>query len=669
MPPSDTSEDLEEECPLITPYTRKSGIPDELLQKLHVLRSWRIPEDGNVPFKWPSRLRRTLWNVSQGCDSGILLEPRQYQLQMAQCLSRMSRMINGDSIGLGKTLESIISCAWLADRLPRFKVVVMCTKSTSGQWSEEFQRFSTLRPTIMADKHEKLTSHPARYAQLEEFLKNDEHDILICKYSSLIGTRRKVEGKFDEEGNPKIQGRERISPEIKRYLEILKPHGQNVMLILDECQRFKTTGASARNMVQILARPCARVIAMSATVVKNDLNEFYSIASAIGIRPFGSMAEFHEEFCLFREIFVGPGRYKQVLDGYQNVAQFKAGMRPFFFGRSQRQVKEPLPKLTTLIHPIDLNDEQKRLLLKDIPSGAHPLPPSVSKVAGEIVVRERDPDNLFTMLSVYQLVANHPALLDPADKEALYAPALSPKEELLLNFLDGDYRGEKLIVFTKGRSWIDRLEHLTKAGKFTERKFLRITGAESEDERNLAKSLFQDPCSGYDLIVINAAATEGVNLQQAAHMILLDLPWSWGDLLQLVGRMVRMASPNSACTLHVFAARGSVDEYAIETLKGKKGLFEKILGESHSAGLLDDRELFDLTSGMEQVGTDAQFLDMLRAHAKSIGLIAFLGGEQLAEASADGNYRMAFEPGAKKKRKKPQVRDEQFYEDLARWSD
>src|SRR5271166_4111350 len=181
--------------------------------------------------------------------------------------------------------------------------------------------------------------------------------------------------------------------------------------------------------------------------------------------------------------------------------------------------------------------------------------------------------------------------------------------------LDGDYRGEKVIVYTRYKTWIDRLEWLTKNGHFTERKFLRITGAENEKQRNDNKKLFQDPNSGYDLIVINAAGMEGINLQQAAHMIMLDCPWSWGDLIQLVGRMVRMASPHSACTLHVMVARGTIDEYTIDTLKGKKGVFEKILGESHSAGILDDKLLHDLDSGMEHVGSDAEFTSMLHAHA------------------------------------------------------
>lgn len=629
MEAADSTEEL---CPIITPYTRTVGIKDETLGRLFKVRQWRIPEDGAIPFKWPSKLRHTIWSPLHKCDTGITLEPKQYQLQMAHHLSRMPRFINGDSVGLGKTLETIIANTWLHDRVPGLKTIIFATKSTVYQWAEEFERFSHLRPMVMQDKYKGLKSYEARYAQLQDFLTDDTHDILICKYSSMIGKRRKIDAKYDEDGIPTYKGRERIAHEVKEFLKIIKPHGARTLMVFDECQKFKTVGSGTRSMVEILARPCGRVWALTATVIKNGIDEFYSIAHAIGIRPFGSIAEFEEDFCIFKMIYVGKGRQKRALEGYKNVARFKTGMRPFFLGRSQRQVKEKLPRLTTVIHPIDLDDEQTKLLLEDIPSGKFQLPPSVMKVAGEIVTKDRDPNNEMTMLSVYQLVANHPALLDPADLKRFHSSALSPKEEALLDMLDGDLRGEKVIVFTKSRSWIDRLEYLTKEGKFTERKFLRITGAENETKRERNKQLFQDPGGEHDLIFINAAATEGVNLQQAAHMIILDPPWSWGDLLQLVGRMVRMASPHSACTLHVLSARGSVDEYAIETLQCKKGVFEKILGESHSAGLLDDREIFDMASGMEQSAKDEEFWDMLKAHVKKLKLMTFIKGKQLADA-------------------------------------
>ena len=362
------------------------------------------------------------------------------------------------------------------------------------------------------------------------------------------------------------------------------------------------------------------------------------------------MTQFWEEYCLWREQHVGNGRKIKLIRGFQNVAHFKEQMRPFFLGRSQKQVKEPLPALATVYHPIDLDEKQAKLLV-EIPLGLIELPPIFFKVAGEIFQKDRDPENEMTQLSCQQLVANHWALLDRNTPETFLTPSLSPKEDALLDMLDGEYRGEKVVVYTKYRSWIDRLEWLTKNGKFTDRKFLRITGAENETQRNENKRLFQDPNSGYDLIVINAAGMEGINLQSAAHMVMLDVPWSWGDLIQLVGRMVRMASPHSACTLHIMVAKGTIDEYAIETLRGKKGVFEAILGNSHSAGILDSGDSLDLQAGMEVAGSDAEFKSLMKAYAKKIGMKTYLKGEQV-EAAQELEYQMSFEKEPKKRKKR-----------------
>ena len=650
-------------CPLITPFTKKMGIQDRVLEKLYVLRNWDLEAGDPVPFVWPKLLRKTIYSTVHECETTIPLSIRNYQLQQAYHHTFMPRYIDGDAVGLGKTLNSIVATTWLQDRLPKNKTIVMATKSTVEQWHDEFRRFSTLRVTVLQDKYGKgknsKKSYEARYAQLQDFFEHDNHDVLICKYTSMKGIRQKIEGKFDDEGRPVYDGKERISQEVKRFTEILKPHGERVTLILDECQKFKSTTSQSRVMIQMFSRPCKRVWAMTATVIKNNLEEWYSVASAIGIRPFGYMSEFRDEFVIYRDVYVGAGRTKQVIEGYRNIPKFRNGMRPFFFGRSQAQVKEPLPKLTTVFHPIDLNEAQAKLLLEDIPNGTFQLPPALKKIGGEWVEVDRDFDNEMTALSVYRLVANHPALLEPRNEKAFYTKTLSPKEECLLDMLDGDFRGEKVIVFTSFRMWIDRLEKLTADGHFTERRFLRITGAENEKQREEAKRLFQDPDSGYDVIFVNSAAIEGVNLQQASHLICLDLPWSWGDMLQLVGRMVRMASPHSACMLHILVAKGTIDEFAVETLKGKKELFEAILGESHSAGILDDKQLYDLLSGMETIPPDEDFHKLMKAHAKSIGMRVFLEGNQLAEAQADKKtYKMAFESGAKKKKPKA-VREEE----------
>ncbi len=587
-----------------------------------------------------------------------------------QCIrvsSKRNLYLTDGYIVTHNTIDAILATTWLHDHLPKQKIIILATKSTTMQWADEFRRFSTLRPYVLQDKYGKKKSYEARYAQFEDFLTQDNHDVLICKYSSLRGKRRQIKEKFDEDGYPVgTGGVERISREIKKFAEIIHPHGECITLITDEAHKYKGTKSQARVMIQVFEKPCKRVWAMTATAIKNNLDEMYAIAAAIGIRPFGSMAEFRDEFCLYRNVHVGGGRQKPTLTGYRNLPKFRNGMRPFFLGRSQAQVKEPLPKLTTLIHPLDLSEEQARLLLEDIPSGAYQLPPALVKYRGEWQERERDFDNAMTALAVHQLVANHPALLDPRDVKGFFTKTLSPKEECLLDMLDGDFQGEKVIVFSKYRMHIDRLEGLTKNGHFTERKFLRITGAENEQQRADAKNKFQEPGSGYDTIFINSAALEGINLQAAGHMICLDLPFGLGDLIQLVGRMLRMASIHTMCTLHILSAKGSIDEFVIETLRGKKGLFEAILGESHTAGLLDDRHIIDLASGMEKDMTsdDNVFIALLKAHVKSIGMSSFTSGEMLEEARSDTEYKMVFEPGAKKRSKRASHWEEADLEEL-----
>jgi SNF2 family DNA or RNA helicase len=646
------------QCPLKTAYATDEGLKadarpfaalgGDLLDKLYILRQWPIDAEANpIPFKFPPIVRELLWDVVTERDTAQRIVVKEFQKQAIHHLIRMPRFILGDAVGLGKTLDALVAFSWLKHRNPHAKMVVITTKSTTYQWCDEAARYTHLRAKVMTDTYKGLKSSNARYAQMIEFLEGDDCDIIVAKYDSLKGTRKR-----NAEGE-----REPVSEEVKYFTKIFREHKDRIVLTLDECHKFKTTGTQTRQLVMNISKYPERVWALTATAIKNGLEEFYAIATAIGIKPLGSMTEFRQEYCIWREQFIGQGRFKKFIVGYRNVAYFKEQLRPFFLGRSQKQVKEKLPALTTVFHPIDLDAKQAKIIT-ELPLGLIELPPIVFKVAGEWFEKERDAENEMTQLSVNQLVANHWALLDRNNEEVFHTAKLSPKEEELLEMLDGEYRGEKVIVYTKYRSWIDRLQWLTDNGKFTDRKFLRVTGNESEKQRNENMRLFQSPDAGYDMIVINAAGMEGVNLQQAAHMVMLDVPWSWGDLIQLVGRMVRMASPHSACTLHVMVAKGTIDEYAIETLKCKKGVFEAILGDSHSAGILDDKGLFDINSGMEAGGSEAEFRALLRAHCKDVGMKTYLKGEQVERAQDDVSYKMAFEKEKKAKKEKKRKGDD-----------
>lgn len=634
------------ECPLVTEYTRRLGVPDKTLELLHRVRAHN-PEDGPIPISFGESVRKTHKRTKQPINI------RNYQTQGIAHLIKMGRFIQGDAVGLGKTIQAAMATAYLYDKTQgKLKTIILATKSTTYQFSGEVEDFTRLRCHVTTDTYKKMSGSPARLAQIKDFLEGKlNKEVLVVKYTSLVGRRKKVTEPFDEDGNPQeIGSMEKVSQEIRDLCAILEAHSDNLLVIADEAHKFKEYTSQIRNLMVNIQVHVPRLWAMTATAIQNNLEEFYAIASAIGIKPFGSPYKFKENFCIYRRVHVGKGRFKPELVGYKNVKEFKIGIRPFFLGRSQTQVKEPLPKLTTVYHPVELDKKQTKLLLEDIPQRKVLLPPSITKYAGEIYTKERDPDNQMTMMSVMQMITNHSCFLDPSDEKKFYTSELSPKEEMLLELLDGELYGEKVVVFTKSRTWIDRFERITREGHFTSRKFLRITGNENEKQRHEAKTLFQNNPE-YDLLFINTAASEGVNLQQSAHMVMLDVLWSWGMMLQTVGRIVRMSSPHSACTLHLIPAKGSIDEFAIETLKGKKGVFEIVLGESHSAGILDSVQDLDLAAGMEKLNDDAEFRKMLKAHVKSVSMKEFIKGDFINEAADNTDYKMTFQKTKAEKRK------------------
>ena len=646
-------------CPLITPMTRFLDLEDDVLQMLY-----RIRKGGD--FEMPPMPRfRTILDEGTPTERPMVL--REYQKQMAMHMFHMPRFVNGDSVGLGKTIDAIAAACAFDHQLGghKLKMIIFTTTTTSYQWATEIERFSTLKPWILKDgyrfKGETKTryGHEARLIQLQKFMEHPKLDVMICRYSQWMGKRRKIDGALDKEGKKvNQQGQENISEEIRSLRDALGGIKGRSILVLDETQKIKTPEALIRSMVVTIQRKFSRCWGLTATAIKNHLEEFYSITAAVGISPLGTLNHFRDNFCIWEPVRHG-AQIDHVITGYKNLELFKPAMRPFYWGRSQAQVKEPMPKLTTVYHPTELSKEQTKLLLEDIPSGNFVLPPTLRKIDGVWEMVERDPSNLMTMLSVYQLVANSPALLDTSDEKAFLTPKLSTKEDVLLDLLDGDLLGEKVLVFSKYRSWIDRLEHLTKAGRFTDRKFLRITGAETPKKREANRLLFQNN-PDYNFLMLNSAGIEGSNLQQAAHLICMDMPWSWGDFIQLVGRMVRMASPHSACTLHIVFGLGTVDEYGIETLRSKKGVFERILGNAGTAGILDAAELGqdleNVAVGLEDESDD-DFRDMLKAHAKKLKLRDYTTGVMLAKQSA--GMRADYDPA---KGRRAEVSEEELEE-------
>lgn len=482
------------------------------------------------------------------------LQLRYYQVQGVLHMVVMNRFVLGDDCGLGKTLMTIAAYSYVCEREPDMKAIILTNKSVVGQWGLEFEKF-TKPGAINAIL---CTGSPAKREKLyKEFEDSKGPTVLIMGYAT---ARRDI----------------KVLQELKDYL-----------LVTDEATAYKNPSSQIHQVVKFLSGQAKRVWGLTATLIKNNLIEGYGIYQVVcpGLFP-KSKNQFMNQYAIVRlQPIPGGRRSVPVIVGYrkEQIAAFRERIDPYFLARAKMDVATELPILTIREEHVGLNREQQAKYQEAI-DGLLEI-----DTTGE----EKETTKLTALIYCQQIV-DHPALID--------CEGGSEKMTRLFEMLtEGDFADEKVIVFSRFRKMVDILEKEAKAKKISA---VRITGAEDEDERKEAMRKFQDPKSDVRVCLITSAAAEGVNLQAAKGFIFYDLPWSAGDLLQLLGRMIRIGSQHDRCYAVYLVAKNTIDTKVVQVLKKKMKLVESIMGrrikgEKEDAEIVvqsenDLSELFDL---------------------------------------------------------------------------
>jgi superfamily II DNA/RNA helicase len=185
----------------------------------------------------------------------------------------------------------------------------------------------------------------------------------------------------------------------------------------------------------------------------------------------------------------------------------------------------------------------------------------------------------------------------------------SSKEAALVDLLSEEFDGEKVIVYTRFEKLVVRLQKIMAQVGI---KSVSITGKVSDRDRKKAQDKFQDPNSPVKVIFITNAGSEAINLQAASAMVFFDSPWSWGDYVQLLGRMVRIGSPHPrVLAVHLVAERPgkkreTIDHKVVKKLRSKKSIIDQIIGEAAVGALTFERDEVDLRDIMRSLREDAR---------------------------------------------------------------
>lgn len=445
------------------------------------------------------------------------------------------------------TIETISALTYLWEKDPNRKALVLTKKSAVPQWAKEFARF-TVGVRVFV-----LRGTPGQRKKLyADFIAHEGPSVLIGGYDS-----------------------------VKRDLSHVQSW-EGYIAVFDEATVFKNPKTQVHQVCKYLASRALRTWGLTATLIKNNLVEGFGIMKVVVPGLFAHSTDaFIKDYCIIRRQQVKGNRFVNVIVGYRDsdIVRFRDKIEPFYLGRPKHQVADELPVLT----------------IKDVSVGMTEFQSSKynEALAGLIELGsgvEKETDKL-TALIYCQQVVNHPVLLEFEDES-------SEKLDALVDMLTdgGELEGEKVIVFTRFKRMVDyAVPYLAKKGV----KCVRVTGAETEDQRAAAMTMFQDPASDVKVIWITMAGGDAINLQAAKAIVFYDTPWSAGDYLQILGRMIRIGSEHDRVYAIHLIAEDTIDERVQAVLRKKMDLLEAILGQrlkGEAEGSLGENTVFETSS-------------------------------------------------------------------------
>lgn len=512
--------------------------------------------DKAIAGRWGSKA--TVKPIKDFADKIVEIELRQNHVVDLE-VDHEDHAFLGNGFVCHNTLQSIATSCFLWEKDPEMKTVVVTIKSAVQQWAGEFDKFTTGVTVYVS------SGTPKKREQAQEQFRNHKGSpaVLVIGYGSLLQDIMNIKD------------------------------WEDYMLVVDEASAIKNPTTQTHKVIRYLSQRARRVVGLTATMIENNLLEGWGLYNALVPGLFGNRNWFMEEYCITMMQRI-PGSQKKVpvVVGYKRgaVSRFKETIYPYFLGRSKLEVAKDLPTLSRKTIFVGMTPQQESKYQEAL-SG-------LLSVTKNGITEEKKTDKLSAIIYCQQ-ITNHPQLIG--------ADGGSEKLDALMGLLtEGDLANEKVIVYSRFKGMIDLItQELSQAGI----GWVRITGDENEKEREASKVAFQDVNSDKRVICITSASRQGVNLQAAKALIFFDTPWSAGDFIQILGRMIRIGSKHDNVFAIHLVAEHTIDVHVQKKLAVKMQLVEAVLGQRLKGDAEDPVEVLpenDITSIYDALVSDAK---------------------------------------------------------------
>lgn len=459
-----------------------------------------------------------------------------YQAEGALFAATAGRALIGDDMGLGKTIQAIAATEILACHLGVRRVLVIAPTSLKYQWQREIARFSGRRAKVVEG------GRVARRVSFEA-----DAFCLITNYEKL-----------------------------RSDLDLIQAWAPD-LVIVDEAQRVKNWNTIAARAIKRIDSPYA--IVLTGTPLENKLEELISIVQFVDQHRLGPTWKLMHEHTLRDDT----GR----VTGYTGLDRIGHTLAPIMIRRRKSEVLTQLPART---------DQQVLVPMTELQTTLHE---DNAQIAARIVQRwrasgflsESDQLRLTCALQNMRMVCDSSYLLDPETDHGVKADELVA----LLDDLFADPH-EKVVVFSQWKRMHEVLIRRIETRGWGHVLF--HGGVPAHRRQGLVDRFRDDPdCR---LFLATDAGSTGLNLQHAATVVNIDLPWNPAVLEQRVARIHRLGQQRPIRVVS-FVARGSIEEGMLSVLAFKRSLAAGILDGGGAEVVLEGTRLSRFMKEVEAV--------------------------------------------------------------------
>lgn len=423
-----------------------------------------------------------------------------------------------DDMGLGKTLQTICFLAYLLNKEPAGRHLIVCPSSLIYNWQQELHKFA---PDLAT-----LVYHGA--GRNLAALQDANYQITITSYGT-----------------------------VRTDIEQLKIIAFNAV-VLDESHYIKNPAAAITHAVGQL--PATTRFALSGTPVMNNTFDLYAQLNFLLPRMFGSQEFFRREYAGSIDRERNPDR----------IIALKKLTAPFILRRTKQQVADDLPSKTEMVMWCNMKPAQKSLY-EDIKMQIR------DSVFLDIKNQGFNKSKLAILQGMMKLrqLCNSPLLLPPDEQSC----SESVKTDLLMNELCNDLKDHKVLVFSQ---FTGMLNLLADACRQQDIHYFHFDGQTPPAKRMEMVTSFQQEENKTNVFLISLkSGNTGLNLTAADYVFLFDPWWNTAVQQQAIDRTHRIGQTKNIFAYKMIC-KGTIEEKILEIQDRKKQLADDLISEDES---------------------------------------------------------------------------------------